>query len=69
MATVLDCVPLLMHTNESTVAILESVRPYVWVLEDVAGMILFQMFHTAFIIPVHARVSFQPKGIIKAGFF
>jgi len=48
---------------------LESVRLYVWVSEDVVGMTPFQMFHTAFIIPVHARVLFQPRGITKANTF
>ena len=62
MATVQDFVLLLMHTNELTVVTLVLTRHNVWESGDVVGMILFQMFHTAFIIPVRAKASFQLTG-------
>ena len=64
MATVWDCVRLLMHIHGWTVATLVLVRLCVWDCEGVAGMILFQMLHTAFIILAHARVLLQPTGTV-----
>lgn len=45
-------------------AMLVSPRQPVWVCEDVVGTILFRTFRTAFIIPVHARVSSRRRGTV-----